>query len=316
MLVVPAHAKVNLALEVTGRRPDGWHDIATVITPIDWHDLVGVRLRHRESAGAPVRLQLSGPFAEGVPATADNLAHRAARALLEAAGHPPLALDLWVCKQVPAAAGLGAGSADAAAVLRAGSRLLADHGSAVGADELRRAAERLGSDVPAALDGGAVLATGRGECLQPLTVPRLHLALAVAGASQTAAAYAALDPAELTGNGRARRLAAGDSIGHWRYPNASTPPIDEDLLGSALEPAACRAAPGLADSLRRLRALTPAHRWHLTGSGGAAFTVAPDAAAAARLAAQAAAAGFPARACRTLSSPANARPVLHTRQAV
>jgi len=58
MLVVPAHAKVNLALEVTGRRPDGWHDIASVICTLDWHDLVGLRLRE---ATGDVEFQTSEP---------------------------------------------------------------------------------------------------------------------------------------------------------------------------------------------------------------------------------------------------------------
>jgi 4-diphosphocytidyl-2C-methyl-D-erythritol kinase len=78
------------------------------------------------------------------------------------------------------------------------------------------------------------------------------------------------------------------------------PRLDLALLGSALEPAACRATPGLADSLARLRALTPEHPWQLTGSGGAAFALADTADAAQRLAAAAEAAGFPARACRTV----------------
>jgi 4-diphosphocytidyl-2C-methyl-D-erythritol kinase len=76
--------------------------------------------------------------------------------------------------------------------------------------------------------------------------------------------------------------------------------LDQTLLGSALEPAACRAAPGLGDALARLRALTPQTRWHLTGSGGAAFALASTAHDARALAAQAHAAGFPARACRTV----------------
>jgi 4-diphosphocytidyl-2-C-methyl-D-erythritol kinase len=303
MLVVPAYAKVNLALEVTGRRPDGWHDIVSVIAAIDWHDLVGVRIlcdrtRDEQALARPrADLRLSGPFAEGVPNGADNLAVRAATLLLDLAGPPAarLRLEIALVKQVPAAAGLGGGSADAAAVLRAGSALLAAHGVRISDADLVTAAATLGSDVPAVLAGGVLLATGRGERLAPLAMPTLHLAVAVAGASATAAAYAALNDDERHETGRAARLAADLA----REP-AAPQRFDPALLGSALEPAACRAAPGLADSLARLRALTPEHPWHLTGSGGAAFALAGTPQQAQRLAATAQSAGFPARACRTV----------------
>jgi 4-diphosphocytidyl-2-C-methyl-D-erythritol kinase len=195
MLVVPAYAKVNLALEVTGRRPDGWHDIASVIATIDWHDLVGIRLlcdapTPPAMSPAPAALHVSGAFAEGIPTGPDNLALRAATLLLEIAGPRAarLRLDVNLVKQVPPAAGLGGGSADAAAVLRAGARLLATHGAPIADADLTGAAATLGSDVPAVLAGGTVFATGRGEHLRPLPTPALHLAVAVAGASSTAAA--------------------------------------------------------------------------------------------------------------------------------
>ncbi len=303
MLVVPAYAKVNLALEVAGRRPDGWHDVVTVISTVDWHDLVGVSLR--QATGGTVTLGVTGPFAEGVPTDDSNLAARAARLLLRLAGDPPTAaLDIALRKEVPSAAGLGGGSADAAAVLRAGSALLATATAGtrlppVAPDQLAEAAAELGSDVPALLAGGTLLATGRGDVLTRLPAPHLHLAIAVAAPSATAAAYHALTDSERTASGRAATLAAALRAGESTEHDSPLAP----LLGSALEPAACRAAPGLADSLARLRALTPATPWHLTGSGGAAFALATTAAQAHHLAATAHAAGFPARACRTVSHP-------------
>jgi len=301
MLMVPAYAKVNLALEVTGRRPDGWHDVATVIATIDWHDLVGITATPTTgtavTAAPPqrVRLAVTGPFAEGVPTGEDNLAARAATRLLALAGDPPLTLQVTLRKEVPSAAGLGGGSADAAAVLRAGAQLLAAHGLPIAQQELPALAAELGSDVPALLAGGTLLATGRGELLTPLPAAQLHLAVAVAGPSATAAAYNTLTDEERTARGSAAALAAAIS---------SRQAVDETHLGSALEPPACRAAPGLRESLDRLRALTAGdgHRWHLTGSGGAAFALTPDAATATRLAATARAAGFPARACRTVAA--------------
>src|SRR5207247_1589324 len=111
-------AKLNLALAVVARREDGWHDIDSVLAPIDWHDLIGVELR--AAPAVAVRLRLSGPAAAGVPAGEDNLAVRAAHALA-AAARTPLDVSVWLDKRVPHGAGLGGGSADAAAVLAAGA---------------------------------------------------------------------------------------------------------------------------------------------------------------------------------------------------
>ena len=129
MLVVPAPAKINLALEVVRRRPDGWHDIESVVVPIDWHDLIGLDIGDHVDA-----LHVTGPASDGVPGAAgatnveNNLAVRAADALLAPGGE--LRFNVWLHKRVPAGAGLGGGSADAAAVLRAGARLLPLGGTA------------------------------------------------------------------------------------------------------------------------------------------------------------------------------------------
>jgi 4-diphosphocytidyl-2-C-methyl-D-erythritol kinase len=287
VLVIPAAAKVNLALEVCRRRDDGYHDVASVIVALDWHDLVGIRMRPGQGA---VRLRLTGPAADGLPEGDGNLAVRAATAVVGLAGGD-LDAELWLEKRLPAAAGLGGGSADAAAVLRAGAALLARWGRPLPVSEIGAAAEALGSDVPAALTGGAVLASGRGERLRRICAPVLHLAVAVAGASSSAAAYAGLHDAERREDGRAARVA--------ERLVAGLPPADSDC-GSALEAAACRTAPGLREGLERLRTGAGEGRWHLTGSGGAAFALAPSPAAAAGLARAAAAAGLAARPCRTV----------------
>ena len=291
MLVVPAYAKVNLALEVLGRGADGWHEISTVIVGIDWHDLVGVTLRRRD--GVPVRLHLCGEAATAVPADEHNLAARAAAGLLETTGGDGPGLDVWLCKRIPAAAGLGGGSADAAAVLRAGGAALAASGLPVPPARLMETAACLGSDVPALLAGGAVLARGRGTRLERLGDAPLHLAVAMAGECSTAGAYRALEDRERHGDGRVERLVAALGSG--------VAPVDEDC-GSALEAGARRSSPSLASSLDHLRSAVSQRRWHLTGSGGAAFALAADAAECARLAGAAASAGFPSRACRTVAA--------------
>ena len=150
----------------------------------------------------------------------------------------------------------------------------------------------LGSDVPMLLIGGTQRMRGRGERLTALTAPTLHLAVAIASPASTAAAYGAVQPYDLEDEGRASDVAAALEDG--RRP-------DDDLLGSGLERAACHANPRLDERLLALRAAVSEARWHLTGSGGAAFALADDAAHAADLAAAAVAAGFPARACRSVS---------------
>lgn len=307
MLVLPAYAKVNLTLDVLGRRPDGWHELDSVAVTIDWHDLVAL------GPAPELRLRVAGAFAAEVPGGEGNLAHRAA---LAATGLGVGGLGVWLEKRLPVAAGLGGGSADAAAVLRGawalarnvaarGRSFVGDDanggpstGSAVGGkaglDRVMELAATLGADVRALLVGGAVRMRGRGDEVETLSAPRLHLAIAVAGRSSTPAAYAAWRSSDRRLDGRPERVA--------RALQRGDRPHDDDL-GSALEPAAVRAHPELGRALARLRSATPEHRWHLTGSGGAAFALARDAADARRLAEVAAAAGFVARPCRTLPLP-------------
>jgi 4-diphosphocytidyl-2-C-methyl-D-erythritol kinase len=268
MLALCARAKLNLGLAVVGRRSDGLHDLASVIVHLDWHDLVAV------SPGPQTTVGITGPEATGIPTGPhDNLAGRAAAA----AGSPAA---IWIEKRIPAQAGLGGGSTDAAAVLRAlGHR---DPALAAG----------LGADVPATLAGGSLRVDGTGARLRRLTTPTLHLAVAIAGTSSTAATFAALTASEHHGAGRIdaleHALTAGDAL--------------DPLCGSDLEAAAVRANPALGEALARLRTTQSDSRWHLTGSGGAAFALATSAAHAQSLATAARQAGFPARPCRTVTA--------------
>jgi len=286
--VVPAYAKLNLALEVVARRDDGWHDIDSVLVPIDWHDLVGLSIETTETAGH--ELKVDGPAAAGVPGGEGNLTLRAARALQELAERP-LAIRVWLSKSVPHGAGLGGGSADAAAVLRAGIATLADLGIAIDPDRLAALALGIGSDVPALLSLSAHRVRGRGDRLEPVRVPPLHLAIASTTPSSTADTYGAVARDEIREDGRSARLA--------RMLDAGVAP-DESLLGSALEAAACRVNPALAEALERARHVVDGVAWFLTGSGGAVFSVTPDHATAEALAGAMRRAGYTARACRTV----------------
>ena len=288
MIFVPAYAKLNLALSVIGRRPDGRHDLRSVVVRLDWHDLVGAgpaEMAGFEGDGpSDVRLEISGPSSAEVP-VADNLLTRAARAML--ARQPGGAVELRLEKRLPAAAGLGGGSADAAAVLR----LLAGLGVGSLPAALFETADALGSDVPACLAGGGLLVGGAGERLEPLAHPPLDLAVAIAGRSGTAATFAALTPDEWRGASRPEALAQLLAEGR---------PAEPELCGSDLEAAACRAHPRLAAAIARLRAGTPGRRWHLTGSGGSLFALAASRGEAEAIAREARDLGFPARACRTV----------------
>ncbi len=286
MLIVRAHAKLNLGLAVTARRDDGWHDIDSVIVPLDWHDLVGVEL-HPAGAGSLIaRLRVTGPGAALVPPGPGNLAQRAAEAVLRLVD---ASVDVWLDKHLPVAAGLGGGSADAAAVLRAVATLAIERGLPVDALALDRIAAELGSDVPAVMASRPVRVRGRGDQLLRFGAVPLFVAVAVAGSSATPATYAELRPDEMGETARIADLAAAVTKGR---------PADA-LCGSALEAAACRVNPELAASLQCLRAATAPVIWHLTGSGGAAFSITSDPAGAAVLAQRAMELGLQARACHS-----------------
>src|SRR6266403_3429037 len=193
-LVLNAAAKVNLILEVLGKRDDGYHELVTVMQAVDLSDRIT-----REDAAV---LELaSGP---GVPADGRNLALRAATALREAAGVTRGA-RITLDKRIPVAAGLGGGSADAAAVLLGLNRLWRLRWPVARLDEV---ATGLGMDVPFFLRGGTALATGRGERLAPLGSTSLGLVLVNPKfAVSTAEMYGRVTPALYTDGARARDAA-------------------------------------------------------------------------------------------------------------
>jgi len=149
-LVSPA--KVNLGLRVLGLRPDGYHEVVTWIQQVSLFD----RLWMEEGRGA-IRLSVEG---RGVPGGGENLVHRAAAALRAVAGDRTLGARLHLEKNIPAGAGLGGGSGNAAAALWGLNRLW---GLGLPIQALRRLGASLGSDVPSFLAGPASVCRGRGE---------------------------------------------------------------------------------------------------------------------------------------------------------
>ena len=218
IVALPAHAKLNLSLAVHGLRPDGHHEITTVFQAISLHDLL--------LAQPAETTTLTG----GRP---DDLVLRAQRAL-EAASGRPLPARFHLLKRIPVGAGLGGGSSDAAAALKALARLYPAAVDPARVD-LHAVAAQLGADVPFFLRGGAALATGRGERLEQLPPVRGWFALAWPGFEvSTEAVYRRWD--EVGGEG------------------------ENHLTGAAFA-----VEPRLAQLAARLDG------WRLTGSGSAFF---------------------------------------------
>ncbi len=157
-LVERAHAKLNVFLRVLGRREDGFHDVETLILPIDLHDVVTV------APADALSVEVTGPGAEALHALGgESLAARAVEAFGRVAAIDVLPVRVTIDKRIPVAAGLGGGSADAAAVLRALGRMQGvDHRA------LCDAAGLVGSDVVALVHQEPVFAAGRGETVHPI----------------------------------------------------------------------------------------------------------------------------------------------------
>ena len=153
-----AFAKINLTLDVLGKRADGYHDLQSVMQTISIRDDVEIDV----GTGKPWRLLCS---VEGIPTDENNLAWKAARGYCDAMDKDPEGLEIRIVKRIPAGAGLGGGSADAAAVLRALNRHYGDPLSILALAEL---GAQVGSDVPFCVLCGTAMAEGRGERLRKL----------------------------------------------------------------------------------------------------------------------------------------------------
>ena len=199
MVKINAYAKVNLYLAVEGGpREDGFHPITTLMRRVSLCDELTLELRDAPEGAPPVSVKCSG--LEGLKEE-DNLAYKAALLFLDslpeerAEGFRGKQIVISIEKRIPAGAGLGGGSADAAAVLDVLNRL---SGAPCSAAALSRLGARIGSDAPFFLGGSCALCTGRGEIVTPVAPPALpeHIVLALPHARvSTAAAYAELDKA-------------------------------------------------------------------------------------------------------------------------
>ena len=155
---IQAFAKLNLTLDILGKREDGYHDLRMVMQSITLADTLTLE----ENRGEGLRVSANLRF---LPTGEKNLAAAAALRFWEALGREPEDLDIRIEKRIPVCAGMAGGSSDAAAVLRA---LNQRAGEPFAPKELARLGERVGSDVPYCVLGGTALAEGRGEVLTPL----------------------------------------------------------------------------------------------------------------------------------------------------
>ena len=155
---IQAFAKLNLTLDILGKREDGYHDLRMVMQSITLADTLTLE----ENQGEGLRVSANLRF---LPTGEKNLAAAAALRFWEALGREPENLDIRIEKRIPVCAGMAGGSSDAAAVLRALNQRV---GEPFSPKELARLGERVGSDVPYCVLGGTALAEGRGEVLTPL----------------------------------------------------------------------------------------------------------------------------------------------------
>lgn len=155
---VQAHAKLNLTLDVLGRREDGYHDLKMIMQSVTLSDTLTLEPR----PGEEICVDTTLPF---LPGGEKNLAGKAAVYFYRALGRPAAGVEISIQKRIPVCAGMAGGSSDAAAVLRALNQM---EGSPFTPEELARIGEQVGSDVPYCVVGGTALAEGRGELLTPL----------------------------------------------------------------------------------------------------------------------------------------------------
>ncbi|MFS0771274.1 4-(cytidine 5'-diphospho)-2-C-methyl-D-erythritol kinase [Sphingomonas sp. 1P08PE] len=247
MIQEPAPAKINLALHVRARRPDGYHDLETLFAFATDGDLIALNI------AATDRFDITGPFGDALDAAGDNLVLRARDAFRDA-----FAIDarhaITLTKNLPIASGIGGGSADAAATLRALARL---HRIDLADDRLIGMARRLGADVPACLLGRTTLGTGTGTALAVLDgLPGLPLLLVNPGvAVSTAAVFAGWD-------------------GIDRGPLAGGTPLARALAGrNDLEPPARVIAPTIAGVRDLLDASAGTVLSRMSGSGATCFAL-------------------------------------------
>jgi 4-diphosphocytidyl-2-C-methyl-D-erythritol kinase len=263
MLIEEGRAKVNLTLRVVGRRVDGYHDLESVVAFADCADRLSL------TPGSSLDLKTSGPLAGDCGEAVDNLVLKAARLLADSV--PNLKLGSFMLDKVlPVAAGIGGGSADAAAALRLLARL---NDLALDDERLLKVALLTGADVPVCLASRACDMTGVGETLLPLSLPKLPCVMV-----NPRAPVATREVFEALGL-RSGELLVGasdviDAAG-WPEPGASVEDWVEVLAANSndLEAPAMRIQPVIGKVISALNATDGAWLARMSGSGATCFAI-------------------------------------------
>jgi 4-diphosphocytidyl-2-C-methyl-D-erythritol kinase len=263
MLIEEARAKVNLTLRVVGRRVDGYHELESVVAFADCADRLSL------APGSTLDLTMSGPLAQACGETSDNLVLKAAHLL--AGRVPGLKIGSFTLDKVlPVAAGIGGGSADAAAALRLLAQL---NGLALDDKRLLEVALETGADVPVCLTSRACDMTGVGETLLPLSLPIMPCVLVnprVPVATRDVFKGLGLRNGELL-------VGATDVIRATAWPEkgASVEDWVEVLAASAndLEAPATRIQPAIGEVIAALSAANGAWLARMSGSGATCFAI-------------------------------------------
>jgi 4-diphosphocytidyl-2-C-methyl-D-erythritol kinase len=262
-LIEEGRAKVNLTLRVVGRRVDGFHDLESVVAFADCADRLTL------TPGSTLNLKTTGPLAQDCGETVDNLVFKAAQLLGERV--PDLNLgNFTLDKVLPVAAGIGGGSADAAAALR----LLAQaNGLAIDDPRLIEVAKLTGADVPVCLASRACVMTGVGETLLPLSLPKIPCVLV-----NPRVPVATREVFEALGLRNGELLVGVTDVLQataWPEQGASIEDWVEVLAGSTndLEAAATRIQPVIGEVLSALNATNGAWLARMSGSGATCFAI-------------------------------------------
>lgn len=258
-LCTQACAKINLYLDVVGKRPDGYHNIESVMQSVSLRDEVEIAI----DTGKPWRITCDR---SEVPTGKNNLCWKAAEAFFAAYGEKPDGLEIRIEKRIPMGAGLAGGSADAAAVLHGFNRL---YGNPFSVEELCRIGSGIGSDVPFCVLGGTAFTQQRGEDMMPIYPSlRAYYVICKPNASlSTKEMYDLLDRKEYL-----PKLGCGNLLEPLRH---GTDLDAADHLYNAFEQAAVSEIPEIAEITRRLKE-NGARNAQMSGSGPAVFGVFDD----------------------------------------
>ena len=258
-----AYAKLNLTLDVLGKREDGYHDLKSIMQTVSLHDDITLHI----GTGTPWKLVCDK---EGIPCDERNLVWKAAELYLQTLQKDPDGLEMHIEKRIPSGAGMGGGSADAAAVLRAMNRF---YGEPLSIMELADLGAKVGSDVPFCVVGGTVMCEGRGEILRKLPeMPKCIFVICKPEFSvSTPVLYRKLDevdnPLHPDNDSMEAAICSGDLMEIAKYiENAFDPVVSSDH--------------GEIDHIKEIYCRNGALATQMTGSGSVVFAIMPDMASA------------------------------------